>query len=273
MKNIINTFLTIISPEYKKYAIIIWKNRFRDFFRRKQEHKYLFVLSPPYCGSTLFNEVISSSNAVSVNNPYGTREGQTLPTVRRVMFDHKKRWDKKLDFDWNSIKEEWHKYWDLRKPILLEKSPPNIIRAKSIEKAFKNSFFIIFYRNPYAQCESLIRRSDKTGYDAAHFAINCLIAQKENILFLKRKTQLSYETLTSSPDSVPQLLSNFIPELIDVNINKKFSAHNYLNMKMEIRNLNSEKIKNLTESQLKEINSVFFKNIEVLNYFNYALIK
>lgn len=65
-----------------------------------------------------------------MNNPYGTREGQGLPTVRKIMFEHNRRWDKTLDFDWSYIKNEWMKYWDLNCPILLEKSPPNIIRNK-----------------------------------------------------------------------------------------------------------------------------------------------
>ena len=42
----------------------------------------------------MLNQIISSSKNVSCNNNIGTREGQTLPGVKKIMFD-KKRWDEK----------------------------------------------------------------------------------------------------------------------------------------------------------------------------------
>ena len=48
--------------------------------------KFLFILSPPYCGSTMLNQLISSSNNVSCNNNLGTREGQLLPGVSILCF-------------------------------------------------------------------------------------------------------------------------------------------------------------------------------------------
>jgi stage III sporulation protein SpoIIIAA len=47
--------------------------------KKSINNTYLFILSPPFCGSTLLNEIISSSDNVSVNHTFGTREGQTLP--------------------------------------------------------------------------------------------------------------------------------------------------------------------------------------------------
>ena len=54
-----------------------------------EEHKFLFILSPPYCGSTLLNDIISTSKNVSSNNYLNTREGQTLPEVKQFMFKKK----------------------------------------------------------------------------------------------------------------------------------------------------------------------------------------
>ena len=42
-----------------------------------------FILSPPYSGSTMLNQLISSSGNVSCNNNLGTREGQLLPGVKQ----------------------------------------------------------------------------------------------------------------------------------------------------------------------------------------------
>ncbi len=273
MKIIVKKIVKKIFPKYERYAPIIWKNKLNSLLKDKQEHKYLFILSPPFCGSTLLNEIISSSSAVSVNNPYGTREGQTLPTVRKIMFnDANKRWDKTVDFDWDTIKKEWLKYWDIKYPVLLEKSPPNIMRAESLEKNFDPAYFIIFHRNPYAHCESLIRRNGAKAETAADAAIQCLFYQKENISVLKNTVQISYEYLTDNTSAAVQMMKKLVPELEGINFNQKFSALNYMNKKMKIKNLNTDKINKLTYSQLNEINSVFMKNKEILTFFNYELI-
>ena len=259
--------------KYGKYAPIIWKNRLNKVLHRKKEHKFLFILSPPFCGSTLLNELIATSNSVSVNNSYGTREGQKLPTTREIMFNHARRWDPTFDFDWSYIKKEWMKYWNLNYPILLEKSPPSIVRAKSIEKTFKPSFFLIFYRNPYAHCESIMRRNNTTPADAAKFAIKCLNFQKQNLFELGNKVQLSYEILTEETTSAINLMTKMLPELNDINANKEFSAHSYLMKKMKIENLNNDKISKLSGDHLNEINAVFKNNKSTLDFFNYELVE
>jgi len=274
MKNIAIKLYKRIYPEYGDYSQITWKNKLNTIFQFKKHynHKYLFILSPPYCGSTLLNELISTSKYVSVNNPWGTREGQTLPTVRHIMFDHGNRWDDRLDYDWQFIKKEWRKYWDLHSPILLEKSPPSIIRAISIEENFDPAYFIVFHRNPYAHCESLMRRNKCDARTAAIFAMKCLSYQKENSVNLKTKVTLSYEELTENTSDTVEMILNFLPELIDIKHDQNFSAHNYLGKKMIIENLNNDKIGKLTDVQIDDINDIFNDNLEILNYFNYKLI-
>ena len=220
----------------------------------------------------MFNELISTSKAVSVNNSFGTREGQTLPKVRKIMFNDN-RWNEDIDFNWKIIKCQWLKYWDITRPILLEKSPPNIIRAQSLRKVFNPSFFIVFYRNPYAHCESLMRRENYTASSAAEFAIQCLKYQMENILHLPNHIQVSYEHLVDTPEETIQRIQNFVPELKDLNHLQSFSAHNYMSKSMGIENLNTDKINKLAEKDIKAINQVFSKNLDVLNFFEYDLVK
>jgi len=270
MNSILNSFSKFIFPKYGEYSSIILKN---NFVIKKNNHKFLFILSPPYCGSTLLTELISSSGSVSVNNPFGTKEGQKLPTVRKTMFDHNRRWDIKLDFDWVDIKKEWMKYWNLSYPILLDKSPPNIIRTKSIIKTFHPSYFIIFHRNPYAMCESLIRRHKIKPLFAAEFAIKSLEYQMINISELKNAIHLSYELLTDQTKTAIKIMSYLLPELKDIKYNQLFTAHNYFSKNMKIKNLNTENIKRLTSEQLLQINNIFNQKKEVLNFFNYKLIE
>ncbi len=263
-------------PEYRKYgrySRIIALNKVRQLISKKNiVHKYLFILSPPYCGSTLLTELIATSPAVSLNNPFETREGQQLPTTRKIMFDHKRRWDVTLDFDWEYIKAEWEKYWDLTKPILLEKSPPNGVRVASINKVFPNAHFILLYRNPYAHCESLIRREKMSPEDAAKFALDALIHQKKNRQLPLNSITISYEDLTTRTEEFKHQLSEFLPELIGVKSGGKFSSHNFKKKHMEIMNLNDEKIAQLNQAQLDKINEVFGERAKLLAFFNYELM-
>ncbi len=50
----------------------------------------------------------------------------------------------------NKLFNEWKKYWDLEKPFLLEKSPPNLVRSRFLQALFPNAYFITLLRHPVA---------------------------------------------------------------------------------------------------------------------------
>ena len=239
---------------------------------KNKKHKYLFILSPPFCGSTLLNEIISTSKKVSCNNNIGTREGQTLPRGKDIMFT-KERWNPNLELPWEHIKKIWKKYWNLSKPILLEKSVPNILRVKEIKNTFLPVSFICMVRDPYAQCEGIMRRNNVSAEEAAKFSIHCLMYQKNNIENEKKLLFFTYEDLCDNTEKIIERIQNLLPELNDINIKKNFSAHNFKGKrKMRITNLNNEKIKKLTIEDITSINHVFSKNKNLLEYFNYSII-
>lgn len=243
------------------------------FFSSCKKHKFLFILCAPYCGSTLLNQIISSSTNVSCNNKLGVREGQLLPGVKEFMFT-KDRWLSSTKYDWKKIKEVWLKYWDHSKIILLDKSAPNIIRVNAIKEVFDDSYFMIMVRNPYAQAEGIIRRNNTTAEYAAKFALNCLRHQKINVESAYKSILFSYEDLCDNTSTVFEKIVSFLPELTDIDIYSKFKAHNFkTTKKMSIQNLNSEKIHRLTKDQIKTINSYFIKEKELLDFFNYDIVE
>ena len=238
---------------------------------KKKEHHYLFILCPPFCGSTLLTEIISTSDYVSCNNNIGTREGQTLPELNNIMFNN--RWDKKKKLPWKEIKNIWEKYWNLSKPVLLEKSTTNIMRLKHIKEYFNPVSFICMVRNPYAQCESIIRRNKKSIEYAALFTLDCLRYQKYNIETGNRILFISYDDLCDKTTIITNKITSFIPEIGNVNTNRKFKSHNFKKKGgMTIKNLNKEKISFLEKKDIKEINKYFIKEEGLLNFFNYPII-
>ena len=44
----------------------------------------------------------------------------------------------------------WRPYWDLDRPYLLEKSPPNLIRMRFLQALFPDAFFVAITRHPVA---------------------------------------------------------------------------------------------------------------------------
>lgn len=45
---------------------------------------------------------------------------------------------------------DWARYWDLSKSVLIEKSPPNILRMRYLQACFPDSHFILIARHPIA---------------------------------------------------------------------------------------------------------------------------
>ena len=261
------------SPKRKLYFFAVSKKMaLKNLFLAKKENQYLFILSPPFCGSTLLTEIISTSKNVSCNNNIGLREGQHLPGAHNLLFT-KNRWNPNKEINWNRIKKIWSKYWDRSKSILLEKSPPNICRANNIDKVFNNSKYICLTRDPYAQIQSNIRRYNTNIEVAAEKYISYLKYQKKNIENLENTLVISYEELTNNPVKTKEKISTFLPLLEDININLKFNAHNMHQKKeMGITNLNQESILALSKDQINSINTILNKEQELIKFFNYNIL-
>ncbi len=256
---------------YKNYVIIVFKNALRRVFQRSTENKYLFILGATHGGTTLLTEILSRSSRVSSNNYSHTREGQLLPTVVDHMFSHQRQWDEDLPIDWEFVKREWRKYWDVRKEILLEKSPPNLLRARAIEATFKPAYFLIFVRDPYPHCESFIRKNKFTPRQAAEFVVRTLKIQERNLKELDRTLLVHYETLVQNPQAFKRQLTAFLIELSDIETGGIFHAHNYYKKPQILKNFNQEKVDRLSSEVIVEINEVLSQNEQLLQFFGYSI--
>lgn len=254
------------------YQLIKQKNLLKRSFSSRAPNKYLFILSPPFSGSTLLNEIIDSSYKVSCNNPYGTKEGQFLPEVKALLWN-KENFNPELDIDWAYISKIWHRYWDVTKPVLLEKSPSNLVRALDIQKNFQGVYFICLVRDPYSLVEGFLRRSIiyKTPSEAAAFVVECFRFQKSNVEALENKLLLRYEDIVENREITRDRLIEFIPDIHPIFVDGEFKAHNIRGGVSKIHNFNLEKVRRLEQSQLNEINKVFCKYAELIRYFGYNI--
>jgi hypothetical protein len=191
------------------------------------------------------------------------------------------------------IKAEWSKIWDMSKPILLEKSPPNMMRAKEIERVFTPSSFIALMRDPYALCEGMARRrnrrhrllrdfhdtSQRLGNardNAMRFAANLwvrlAIQQIKNVRELERVICLTYEELTGNPQDAAARILKFLPELEELNVKQKFRVHSVTGTDSRVlTDMNDTKWKCLRRGDIAIINDVLAGHEDLLEFFGYRV--
>jgi hypothetical protein len=227
-------------------------------------NSYVFLLCPPLSGSTVLWNLISTSNAVS-SLP---REGQFLPEVKEVM--RQDPWNPDVKLPWKKIKEVWDGYWDQDKPLLVEKSPPHIIRASEIAEYFNPVYFLLMVRNPYAHCESFIRRH-RNVKEAVEFTVRCLRQQAENADKLNNTLVFTYEELAGNPEIISRKIQSFIPQIGVLKHRQSFKVHSFDGAieRGIVDDLNKKKISNLSVNDLEQINKVLKRNSDVMDYWGY----
>jgi hypothetical protein len=228
---------------------------------------YLFILCPPYSGSTVLWRLLATSTAVSVL----PEEGQFLPELIDILRDDP--WKKDKTQPWEQIKPVWDNYWDHEKAYLVEKSPPHLIRTEAISTHFQPISFLIMVRNPYAHCEGLMRRNDWPAAGAARFSTRVMRRQMENAENYANSIKFTYETLVETPEAVVSQIQAFLPGIGELKHAQDFKIHSIDGVvKRKIQNLNQKKINNLSIGDIKAINAVLRENLDVLEYWGYELL-
>jgi len=227
-------------------------------------NKHLFILCPPSSGSTLLWRLLQTSPKVSAF----PAEGQTL--VKDILFIPD-RWDPDLKVPWDQVREKWRAAWDLSKPVLLEKSPPHLVRARQLEEYFPDSHFVIMIRNPYAFCEGVKRRwkSDWSYAAIARLWMTWAGCQVSNLQQLRHALFLSYEELTGDPQGQCRRLLCFLPELEQLHPEMNFRV---FEKNQKVEDLNSRQIARLAGEDIREINGVLKDPPGLMARFGYGFL-
>lgn len=225
------------------------------------------MLSPPFSGSTALARILETSENVS-NFSF---EGQIIPGAKPLIQPH--IWQEVTKPKWSIIKFFWHLKWDLSKPILMEKSPPNIVWADQLQTRFKPSFFIVSNRNPYAFSEGFRRRGKGTIEDAAKFWLKCARWQQKNIKKLKNVVHTSYEEFVEDPEKLKLQLIEMLPELRKMDFSQSVKAKKIDGEQSSIlKNYNDIKINELSKDDIKIVSTALGKNKELVKYFKYNIL-
>ncbi len=131
-----------------------------------QEHTFVFIGGLHRSGTTLLARCMAEHPRVSGFAGTGATEdeGQHLQTVYRAANEY--GGPGRFGFDPDAhltetsplvsdesrrlLVEQWGPHWDMSRPVLVEKSPPNLIRTRFLQALFPGSRMIVVIRHPIA---------------------------------------------------------------------------------------------------------------------------
>lgn len=128
---------------------------------------------------------------------------------------------------------QWARHWDLSRPVLLEKSPPNIIRTRYLQACFPDSYFIVITRHPVANAlatKKWCRRNPLIGI-MTNWAL-CHSRLLRDRAYLKNCLIVRYEDMAADVAAVLRRATDFIglppfeppPGAIRPDVNEKYFA-------------------------------------------------
>ncbi|MDG2412578.1 MAG: sulfotransferase [Halioglobus sp.] len=245
----------------------------------KQPH-FLFIITPPYSGSTCLAKLINTSPKTTLLDPSG--EAQWLiPGLCGPQ-----RWRADLPVDFESVKAVWlNMYQRLErasggKAIVIEKSPPNMMRMEKICNLFSDYSLLANNRNPYAFCSSALYRNHPVHEISVEERVRRLENLARTWLERSRKvrdltTQLNaplvtYEQFCAEPRSLVRKLR------LDHRIANTIQFDDPIKVKdyapQQIVNQNPRQIGLLSPDEIEAISHQLSTDLDLLAFYDYELI-
>jgi len=111
--------------------------------------------------------------------------------------------------DAEALYTQWSRYWDLRRPVLIEKSPPNLVRMRYLQSMFPHAHFVVIIRHPL---EVALAQRKRTRHQPLWSLLRhwfaCYDTFSADAPRIDRLLVLRYEDLLSAPQrTLDQLLS------------------------------------------------------------------
>ncbi len=235
----------------------------KNKLKESEERKYVFICGLHRSGTSVLHRILRGANETSGFKDLGVSqdEGQGIQTVYspakafggpgKFAFAKQSRLteDSPLITLENQSKlfQEWSPHWDLSKPILLEKSPPNILKTRFLQQMFPNSYFITVIRHPLAVSYATKKWSNTSILNLLkHWTLaHNLYFEDRN--YLRNEMMLSYEEMTKNPEKTFNKISTFLG--VKISISEKLVNHNdrYFNKwnQLSWRNIKSNAKKEL----------------------------
>jgi hypothetical protein len=126
--------------------------------------------------------------------------------------------------------EEWAPHWDLSRPLLLEKSPPNLLKTRFLQALYPDSAFVVIVRHPIPVSIPTAKWRGTRRYDRLfeHW-LRCHALFEADREHLERVHVLQYERLVADPAGELRRIFEFLEldpippsEPVDTGANTKY---------------------------------------------------
>lgn len=109
------------------------------------------------------------------------------------------------------LRREWAGYWDADKPVLVEKSPPNLVMTRFLQSLFPEASFLIIVRHPVVVALSTQkwRRGQALATTVKHWVAAHSTARAD-LPMLERVHLLRYEDLVADAEGALAGVSDFL---------------------------------------------------------------
>lgn len=111
----------------------------------------------------------------------------------------------------------WQPYWDLKRSVLLEKSPPNLIRTRFLQAMFPHALFIIIQRHPiavsyatYSHTKLLKFFNKNTIHSLFNHWLTCHEIFDNDKSYLHKYIVIKYEDFIKEPNLIIENICRFI---------------------------------------------------------------
>ena len=250
--------------------------------------EWLIILTMPNTGSTALAQLLlSAPDTVSLN---ALAEGyRILPEMAAPPA----RWRADLPIDYDRARTLWLQAVRERagegcsqSPLVVEKSPSNLVRYKAILQMLSGmkTSLALLTRDPYATCASWNKRYDETqvttvwgretsekSEENAYFVTLAELWVARLELLAEARASgghwIRYEDFTSRPDRMAAELSDAIGRPVVADPQARIVVKDYNRQK--VVNMNDKQVGMLSEQAKDAIASVLIKQTDLLTSFGY----
>lgn len=190
------------------------------------DHDFVFLAGLHRSGTSILHELLRAHPEISGFEGTGVPEdeGQHLQTVFRPAYEY--GGPGKFVFDERSLMDEthelvsednaraifdsWAPHYDVSKRYLIEKSPPNLVRARFLQALFPNSRFVVILRHPVAvsyATQKWSRTSIRSLLEHTLRAYEIFVRDAEK---LNSVMTIRYEDFVAAPQPTLDLIFGFL---------------------------------------------------------------
>jgi hypothetical protein len=181
-------------------------------------HDFVFVGGLHRSGTTLLARVIARHDEASGfrETEAAANEGQFLQSiypiagefggVGRFGFDERSHMteDSPLATEESGERlfEDWGRYWDLSKRVLVEKSPPNLLKLRFLQALFPDAAFVVIMRHPIAVSYASQKWSESSLDSLIEHWLVCHEILLEDAPRIRRLMLVRYEDFVADPAAI-----------------------------------------------------------------------